>query len=268
VRHPAPVRLPAVRVLAVRVLAVLFALTWLILPGFGLIDLSVTWDPDWPVVLEASWGVFMTVLVGGSFLAVAVAPHRTAPAQAILLVSLATWMVAVLAGLEWPLLLFVGVLLVEAALVAALLPGRERLELAPSPSVPLLVVAALGVVPGVLHAERMFASNRREAGVIIGDVTMGVDHYAVQGALALALPALALLAAVWPRGRRFLGVAVGVCAGYVGLVSFAFPGSWAGVPELRSALCIGWGIAVAVLSLIPLQPSQLRGEVVEAQRAL
>ena len=77
--------------------------------------------------------------------------------------------------------------------------------------------------------------------MIIGDVTMGVDHYAVQGAFALALPALALLAAVWPRGRRYLGIGVGLCAGYVGLVSFAFPGTWAGVPELESALCIGLG---------------------------
>jgi hypothetical protein len=69
---------------AFRVLAVLFALTWLIVPGFGLIDLSVTWDPDWPVVLEASWGVFMTVLVGGSFLALALRPTRSAPALATL----------------------------------------------------------------------------------------------------------------------------------------------------------------------------------------
>jgi hypothetical protein len=131
-----------------------------------------------------------------------------------------------------------------------------------------VVVAALGVVPGVLHAARMFAGNRRNAGVLIGDVTMGVDHYAVQGAFALALPALALLAAAWPRGRRYLGVGVGLCAGYVGLVSFAFPGSWAGVPELESVLCIGWGVAVAVLALLPLQARQLRGEVVEAQRTL
>lgn len=232
-------------------MAVLFALTWLVLPGFGLTDLSVTWDPDWPVVLEASWGMFMTVLVGGPFLAVAVTPHRTAPAQATLLVAFATMAVAVVAGLEWPLLLFVGVLVVEAAVVAALLPARERvLPLARSLSVPLLVVAALGVVPGVLHAERMFAGSRRGAGVIIGDVTMGVDHYAVQGAFALALPALALLAAVWPRGRRFLGIGAGLCAGYVGLVSFAFPGTWAGVPELESALCIGWGVAVAALAVL------------------
>ena len=77
----------AVRLIVVRVLAVLCALTWLVLPGFGLIDLSVTWDPDWPVVLEASWGLFMTVLVGGSFLAVAVRPSRAAPATVTLLVA-------------------------------------------------------------------------------------------------------------------------------------------------------------------------------------
>jgi hypothetical protein len=240
-----------VRPLVVRVVAALFVLSWFVLPGFGLTDLSVTWDPDWPVVLEASWGVFMTVLVGGSFLAVAVNPRRTAPAQATLLVTLATWLVAIAAGLEWPLLLFVGVLLVEMGIVAALLPARERVRpLALSVWPPLLVAGALGVVPWGAHAERMFASNRRGAGVIIGDVTMGVDHYAVQGALALALPVLALLAAVWPRGRRFLGVGVGLCAGYVGLVSYAFPGTWAGFEPGWSVICVAWAASVAALAVL------------------
>ncbi len=257
------------RLIAVRLLATFFALTWLVFPGFGLIDLSVTWDPGWPVVLEASWGVVMTVLVGGSFLAVALAPSRTAPAQASLVLTLVSWLVAVVAGLEWPLLFFVAVLLVEAGLLAALLPARERTRpLAVSVRPPLLGVAALGVVPWLLHAERMFAGNRRGAGVVIGDVTMGVDHYAVQGALALALPGLALLAAVWPRGRRYLGVCVGLCAGYVGVVSYAFPGTWAGFEPGWSGLCVAWAGAVALLSLLaPLERGQLRGEVVEAQRA-
>src|SRR4051794_1586847 len=73
VGHPAPVRL-----LAARLLAALFAVTWLLFPGFGLVDLSVSWDPGWPVVLEASWGLVMTVLVGGSLVAVAVRPRATA----------------------------------------------------------------------------------------------------------------------------------------------------------------------------------------------
>jgi hypothetical protein len=265
VRDHAPVRL-----LAVRLLAVLCALTWLVLPGFGLIDLSVTWDPDWPVVLEASWGVFMTVLVGGSFLAIAVRPTRAAPATTTLLVSLATWLVAAAAGLEWPLLGYVALLALQLPLVL-LVPDRERLRpVAWSVSRPLLVLAALGIVPWLVHAERMFASNRRNAGVLIGDVTMGVDHYAVQGALALALVVLSLVAACWPRGRRYLGTSVGLCAGYVGLVSFAFPVTWAGLSPLWSVLAMTWGGAIAVLAIAAprLQARQLGGEVVEAERAL
>jgi hypothetical protein len=260
--------LRAVRMIVARVLAAFFAMTWLVLPGFGLIDLSVTWDPDWPVVLEAGWGVFMTVLVGGSFLAATVAPDRTAPAEVVLLVGLATWLLAVAVGLEWQLLGYVGLLGAEMVVLRAVLRRRERLRpFSWSVSGPLAGIAALGVVPGLLHAERMFASNRRNAGVVIGDVTMGVDHYAVQGALAVALPTLAVLAACWPRGRRFLGIAVGLSAGYLGLVSFAFPVTWAGLPPLGSALCMAWGAAVAVLALAAprLQPRELRREVVETQ---
>jgi hypothetical protein len=265
-RHTPPVRL----VLA-RILAAFFALTWLILPGFGLIDLSVTWDADWPVVLEASWGVFMTVLVGGSFLAVAVRPTRSAPAAAVLGVALAALLVSSVAGLEWPLLGYVGLLAVQVAVLGVLVPARERLQPAAwSVSRPLLVLAALGIVPWLLHAERMLASNRRNAGVLIGDVTMGVDHYAVQGALALALVALPLLAACWPRGRRHLGLATGLCAGYLGLVSFAFPATWAGFSPLWSVLCMAWGAAVAGLAVAAprLQPGELGREVVEAERTL
>jgi hypothetical protein len=133
----------------------------------------------------------------------------------------------------------------------------------------LLVVAALGVIPWLVHAERMYRGNRRDAGVIIGDVTMGVDHYSVQGALALALVALSLLAAVWPRGRRHLGVCVGLCAGYVGVVSYAFPATWAGFDPGWSLLAVAWGLAVMAGALLPsLERRELRGEVVEAERAL
>lgn len=172
------------RLQTARVLAAFSALTWWLFPGFGVVDLGVTWDPDWPVVLEATWGVFMTVLVGGAFAAVA---------------------------------------------------------------------AAGGVVPWLVHAADVLADNRRGTGVLIGDVTMGVDHHAVQGALALALPALALLAALWPRGRRHLGVSVGLCAGYVGLVSYAFPGTLGGFAPAWSVLAIAWAGVVATLAVWPRQ---------------
>lgn len=257
-----------VRMIIARVLAVFFAVTWLVLPGFGLLDLSVTWDPDWPVVLEASWGVFMTVLVGGSFLAVAVRPTRAAPATVTLLVALAALIVGAALGLELPLLGYVAFLAVQIGLLRWLLPAREAVRPAVrSFWVPLAVVAVAGVVPWLVHAEEMFRANRAGAGPAIGELTMGVDHHAVQGGLALALVVLSLLAAGWPRGRRYLGVSTGLCAGYLGLVSVAFPSAWAGFDPLWSWLCLGWGAAVAGLAVAGprLQPSELSREVVEAQ---
>jgi hypothetical protein len=259
-----------VRLLAARVLALLCALTWLVLPGFGLIDLSVTWDRDWPVVLEASWGVFMTVLVAASFLTVVLRPRRTAAASVVLGVALVAMLVASAVGLEWPLLGYAALLAVELQ-VLWLVPGRERLRpVVVKPWPPLVLVAAAGAVPWLVHAERMFRANRGGAGEAIQELTMGVDHHAVQGALAVALVALSLGASLWPRGRRHLGLATGACAGYLGLVSFAFPGTWAGLSPTWSALCMAWGTAIAALALAGprLERGELRGEVVEAERAL
>ena len=63
------------RRVAVRLLAGLFAVGWLVFPGFGAIDLSVTWDADWPQVLEAGWGLFFTVIVSAAFALVALGPR-------------------------------------------------------------------------------------------------------------------------------------------------------------------------------------------------
>jgi hypothetical protein len=261
---------PPVRLAALRVVAVLSALTWLVFPGFGGIDLSVSWAPDWPVVLEAGWGVFTSVLVGGSFLAIAVRPHRSGPPLVVLGVALATMLAAAGAALEPPLLVYVAVLLVEAAATIALLPQREPVRpLHLAPSRPLLALAVAGAVPWLGSALRMFQANRRDAGVLLGDVTNGVDHCSVQGALALALVVLPLLAAGWPRGRRHLGVGAGLCAAYLGLVSSAFPDAFAGFGPVRSPLCLAWGAAVVLVAAVPrLQRRQLRGEVVEPQGAL
>ena len=259
------------RLLAVRVLAVLCALTWLVVPGFGLIDLAVSWDPEWPVVLEAGWGVFMTLLLAGSFLAVAIRPTRAAPATVTLATALAALLVSAVAGLEWPLLAYAALLGVEASVVL-LVPGRERvLPLTRSTSAPLLLLAVVGAAPLVAQAARMYRLNRQGAGEAIGELTMGVDHHAVQGALALALAVLALIASVWPRGRRSIGTPVGLAAAYLGLVSFAFPGAWAGFGPAWSIACTAWGAAMAGLALSgrrPLQRREFRGEVVEAEGAL
>jgi hypothetical protein len=95
--------------------------------------------------------VFMTVLVGGSFLAIAVRPTRASPATVTLLVSLATWLVAAAAGLEWPLLGYAALLALQLPLVL-LVPGREHVRPVAWPvSRPMLVLAVLGIVPWLLH---------------------------------------------------------------------------------------------------------------------
>lgn len=241
--------------IARRLLAAFAALTWLVFPGFGLIDLSVSWDADWPVALEAGWGAFASVLVAGAFLAVAVRPDRAAPAMLVLGIAFATMLLAAAAGLEWQLLGYAGLLALEAA---PLLTGRDREPLRlPGwrPSWPLLAVAVLGLVPWSLEAGAMFRLNRADAGAMIGEHTMGVDHHAVQGALALAVAMLAVLAAVQPRGRAHLGLAAGLSAAYLGLVSWAFPVSWASLNPLWSVLTIAWGVAVAALAIVPTERS-------------
>ncbi|MEV6489557.1 hypothetical protein AB0M20_13165 [Actinoplanes sp. NPDC051633] len=232
---------------AFRGLALLFALTWFVFPGFGLIDLSETWDPAWPVVLEAGWGLLFSVLVGGAFIYIALNPRRAAPAIVQLLVVAGALALSAAIALEAAAVVLAVVLAAEA-LVFLGVPERESVRLGPLVvQRPLAFVAALGLVPWSIYAWRMYEANR--AG-IPGDNTIGVNHYAVQGASALGLAALACIAAAWPRGRRFIGVCVSLVAAYLGLVSLAWPGALGGYRPPWSILSMAWGVGIAACALL------------------
>jgi hypothetical protein len=100
----------------------------------------------------------------------------------------------------------------------------------------------------------MAATARQQVPV---DVTVGVDHATVQAALAMALPALVLLAAVRPRGSAALAAGAAVCAAYLGVVSLAEPGTAAGLPPVWSAAAVVWGAAVlaavVTVALLPVR---------------
>ncbi len=235
--------------IVLRTLAVLFALSWLVLPGFGVIDLSVTWATDWPQVLEAGWGLFFTVLVGAAFGLVAVRPRRSTPAVVQLVVAAGALAVSAVLARELRLLALSFAIALETAIVISV-PQRQRLharERRPRVSWPLLLLASLGVVPWLVYALRMFALNRQERSD--SDLTLGIDHYSVQGAVGLALAALAALTAVWPGGRRFIGCCTGVVAAYLGLVSLAWPDAAGGFGRAWSAAAIAWGVALVALAL-------------------
>ena len=187
---------PTVRLTTLRVLAGLFAVSSVVLPGFGAIDLSVTWSSDWPQVLEAGWGLYATVLVGAAFALVAVRPRRSRPAVAQLVVATVALAVSAAAAAEPRLLWLVAGLAAQTAIVGAL--SVRAWDARPASRVQassvLLVLAGLGLVPWLAYALDMWALNREDRSD--SDVTLGIDHYSVQGAVGLALVLLPLLAAL------------------------------------------------------------------------
>jgi hypothetical protein len=237
-----------VRLLLARVLAALFAASWVVFPGFGVIDLSVTWSSEWPQVLEAGWGIFFTVLVGAAFVAVAVRPRSAGPPVAQLAVSASALAVSVVVGKETPLA-WVAVLLALETLVVAWLAGSSRRSWsARGVSAPMLALAAVGLVPWIVYALDMWESNRQERPDT--DITNSIDHYAVQGALGLALAVLPLLAALRPTLTALLGACTGIGAAYLGLVSFSWQDAAGGFGRAWSGAAMAWGLGLVAVSLV------------------
>ena len=206
--------------LLIRALLVVCTLTWWVLPGFGLIDLTVTWDPEWPVMLEAGWGVLFTVGVGLPFLVVAIRPGLARASLAQLYVVTAALVVGVVAGLEPQSWWIFAMLLLEVPLIFAMAPST-RLQRGRTQA-PLLALAVIATPAALVYAWDMADLNRLS--LPNSDITNFVDHYAVQAALALALIALPAVAALWPDTRRLLGTSTALMAGYLGLVSYFWPG--------------------------------------------
>ncbi len=217
------------------------------LPGFGLIDLAVTWSPDWPQVLEAGWGLYFTVFVGAPFVIVAARPSLATPAVAQLAVAAGVLAASAVVARE-NRLLWVALALAAQTAIVAWIP-RPPFRLTPirqAVSRPLAVLAAIGLGPWLVYAHRMFDANRERR--LDADISIGIDHYAVQGAVGVALAVLGAVAAGWPQGRRFVGVCVGVVACYLGLVSFAWPDAAGAFGRGRSLVAMAWGASFAVVA--------------------
>lgn len=240
------------RIWGVRALSVLFALGWLG-PGFGLVDLSATWDPGWSQVLEAGWGLLFTVHVGGGLLAVAVGPRRPAAGLVELTLVAAVLVLSAAAAGEGPAIMLAGILAVQVVVLVRLLRGAPGVapvvpvHLAPWPA--MAVLAVLGALPWCVYAVSMYRANRAGMCSALDEITLDVDHCAVQGGLAVTLAALSVLAACWPAGRLLLGSSVALSATYLGLVSAAWPGTPGAYGRTWSVLSIAWSAALIALAL-------------------
>ncbi len=231
----------------IRVLLVLCTLTWWVLPGMGLIDLSVTWDPEWPVMLEAGWGVLFTAGLGLPFLVAAIRPGLARAALAQLYVVTAALVVGATAGLEPQAWWILAGLLLEGLLVHAIAPP-SRLERS-RPHLPLLVLAAVATPAALAYTWEMARLNRLS--LSSADVTNFVDHYAVQGSLGVALVALPAVGSIWPETRRLLCSSAALMASYLGLVSYFWPGADAGFSAGWSVAVMAWSVAVAAAAWWP-----------------
>lgn len=237
----------AVNVL-LRAWALVLAVLWSV-PGFGVIDLLFSWNPEWPVMVEAGWGLFVSFGLTLPLLVVVVSPPRAGAALRHLVVAAAALVAAVVVGREteaW------WMLLVTAVSVATVFALARRVPPAPAPlggRSPALVALAAVAVPFALA----YAWQTTTAGWDgpPADITNDVDHYVIQAALALVVPALVLLAAVWPANRRLSGTAAALMAGYSGLVSWSFPGTLAGWPAWVSAAAMAWAVVALALAWWP-----------------
>jgi hypothetical protein len=232
-----------------RVLMVVFALSRWVLPAMGVIDLTVTWDEEWPVVLEAGWGVLFTVGTGGAVLVAGVRPRSARPALVQLTVVTLALAVAAALGHEpetWWIFVMLAIQLPLVRLLAGT-PAAGRMPRNPA----LLALAALAAIPAVGYAWWCLDQNRQS--LPHGDITNDVDHFAVQGALGLVLVALPLVAGVRTEGRRLLGTSAALMAAYLGLVSLAWPGALAGFSAVWSVATMVWAAAVLGAAWSPLR---------------
>lgn len=232
-----------------RGLALLLLAVWLV-PGFGLIDLTVSWDPEWPVMLEAGWGMFVSVGIGLPLLVAAITPRHAAACLVQLTVVTGSLAVGAVVGNEptsWWMFLLLGLSL---AVVAGL---RHRQPVAPrrddSRSMPLLLLGAAAVPFAIRYAWEMADLNRQA--LPTGDITNDVDHYAVQAALALSVAVLPIVAGWWPRTAPLLASSAALMAGYCGLVSYSWPGADAGVGRPSSLVLMLWAGVVLLAAWWP-----------------
>jgi hypothetical protein len=114
---------------------------------------------------------------------------------------------------------------------------------------PLAALAAVGAVPWLVYAADMCAANRE--GRLPLEITNDVNHWAIQGALAVALVLFTVLAALRPSLRRFNAVRAGICAAYLGVCSLRFPDVAAALPTVWAVLAVVWGVALAAVSALP-----------------
>ena len=249
------------RLRAARTVAAAAAVFWAV-PFFGLMDLLVVvLDDDRfaeAYLLETGWGLLYLVLVAVPFGALARRPGTALLLVQPLVVAAAVVVSAAVAGYPAQLLA-AALLVVWVAAVAGLgRPGARNTRPAPlrpaslRPGPAALVVTA---APAALVYAWQQVHDWRATGS--PDITLGLDHRPMQGALGLALLGVAVLAALGAGTRapgwRVPVWTVVVAACWLGLVSAAYPGLEGSLGRTFGVAVAVWGCAFAALAEAPVR---------------
>ncbi|GAA1175986.1 hypothetical protein GCM10009584_16790 [Ornithinimicrobium humiphilum] len=245
-----------------RVVAGLMVPFWSVLPGMGLIDLQVMFVPDSyyadSVALMVSWGAFLTFLVALPFGWFAVRPQEALPVAVVLAVGAATLLVGAVLGGQWPPAVVALLVVVSAlpVLPAALHQARaEGLVLRVRPALLLLPLAAAPTA--WRYAADAFSTAQTDPSREAWQ-TNGVDHWPVQGSLAIAVVALLVVLAHWPRAVPVVRAAVAITLGTMALCWAAFPDT---VGSVDSVPVAAGTLALALLVALTGKPATARSSV-------
>ncbi|SOC56573.1 hypothetical protein [Ornithinimicrobium cerasi] len=234
------------RVTAARSVAVLLALVALFIM-MGLIDLLtlpgwVDQRYEWEVPLEASWGALFTFFLAGGYVWVALFPRAPWPALVQLAISASALLVSAGAGADpRPLVVALGV--VGSGLVLWLLLGRPPAPRLARPAVAWapMTVALLGFPLWLPYTIEALARSRSGE---LGTITQGIEHWPVQGAVAVAVLLASLTVSLWEGARPLLRVAIAPSAVYIGMAELAHPDRAGAMGSLP------WGVGVTLWGLL------------------
>lgn len=235
-------------------LAALGVIIWLI-GLMGIVDLTVPLVPleDFydAYLIETSWGLLYTGLLGVPTAVLAFRPQHDAAAQQILATAAALALGAVAApelGHLVPAATAVG-------LVAAVRALHGARALPPSPQrtltrrdAPVAVVVLAGLLPAIAIASQATSAFRDPT--IPSDVTQNLDHWPAHAAFALATLLVAALAMLRTRGAWLPASTAALSAAWFGATSVAFPDHDGSLGTTGGWLAIGWGLALVVAVVV------------------
>lgn len=249
---------PTAPLRAMRVIAWLMAVV-AVIPLFGLADLMTLpgWvDPqyEWKVPLEASWGSLFTFVTAGSCLALALKPDRPWPGIVLLTVAAGTLALGAVLGLNArPLALAAIVAAPVAVFVWLARKAAQPFPWAWNVSRQYLLLAVVGVPLWLFYALHALEMSRR-GNLIEDSITLGIEHWPVQGSVGLTLGLSAALMAVWVPSRGLLRVTTSLSSTYIGAAMLAYPD--------RAGAMDGpmWGVAMVLWGTVLALPLPYSGD--------